>query len=144
MRLTLIFSLIFLVVSCTKVNTKSDSYKVNFSKLKAILSDSNFNQAATISIKNIATCKIEFISHWSKEVSKRKGFYSVNTAVIVDFSDNYQDSAFTAAYDVIENDVVTQRWGDLVEINFQRAAEVRKITLEKASSDGVIKRYKTL
>jgi hypothetical protein len=143
MRLLIILFLTLLNISCSTINNKPNNYILDFSNLKAIISDSNFNQNSTISIRNIDTCKIEFKSHWSKEVSERKGFYSVHTAIIIDFSNNYKNSLFVPAHDVIEDGVVQQRWSDLVEINFIKNAEVKKVTLKNESSDGFMKFYDT-
>jgi len=143
MRVLIILILTILNTSCSTVKNTPNNYIMNFSKLEAIISDSNFNQNSTIIIRNIDTCKVEFKSHWSKEVSERKGFYSVHSAIIVDFTNNYKNSLFVPAHDVIEDGVVQQRWSDLIEINFLKDAEVKRVSLENKSSDGFMTFYNT-
>ncbi|TWX45745.1 hypothetical protein [Colwellia hornerae] len=143
MRVLIILILTILNTSCSTVKSSPNNYTLNFLNLEAIISDPNFNQNSTVIIKNIDTCKVEFKSHWSKEVSERKGFYSVHSAIIVDFTNNYKNSLFVPAHDVIEDGVVQQRWSDLIEINFLKDAEVVKVSLENESSDGFMTFYNT-
>jgi hypothetical protein len=111
--------------------------------LETILSASNFNQNSTITIRDIDNCKVEFKSHWSKEVSEKKGFYSVHTVRVIDFTNNYKNALFVPAHDVIESGVLQQRWSDLIEINFLKDIEVRRVSLKNEWSDDFITFYNT-
>jgi len=143
MRVFVILILAVASFSCSTINNYDHRYNVNFSNLQDIIAEPNFNQNSKWTVSSVEYCKVEFKARWSKAVAKRKGFYAKFTTTVVDFSNNYQNSKFVPAHDVIEDGVVQQRWSDLIEINFAKETEVKRLSLENEGDDIFIASYLT-
>ena len=143
MRIFYILVLTSVLVSCSSLKQNNIEISNHIADLKRIISKPIFNKSSKTIINEIELCKIGFSSQWLSSVSKRKGFHSVKTTVVIDFINNYENSLFISAHDETEDGITIQRWGDLIEINLFEEAEVKKVTLINSNSDKSITNYNT-
>lgn len=143
MRIFYTLLLTFLLVGFSSIKQTNIEISNNLTDLKRIISKPIFNRTSKITINEIELCKITLSSQWLSNVSKRKGFHSVKTTVIIDFINNYEKSLFISAHDETEDGITIHRWGDLIEINLFGDAEVKKVTLIDSNSDKNITKYNT-
>jgi len=143
MRILLVLFLISIIVSCSSIKQGNNAISAHLIDLKRITSKPIFNKSSKITINESELCKINISSQWSSKVSKRKGFYSVQTITEIDFLDNYKDSLFISAHDETEDGITIQRWSDLIEINLLGETEVNKVVLVNSNSDEIITKYNT-
>lgn len=115
----------------------------NIEKLNQILSNSIFQQTAKITLNIIEPCKAEFISEWASQVSRRKGFYSVKTFVLVDFKHNFKNTNFTSAHVTSDDGHSFQSWGDVIDLNLIENSAVKKVVLMTANSKESVSTYNT-
>ncbi|MBA6348285.1 MULTISPECIES: hypothetical protein [unclassified Colwellia] len=143
MQNVFLLSLTIMLLGCFSSKAEEQQTPTNFEKLDQVLSHTIFQKNSKITLNIIEPCKAEFISEWSSEVSKRKGFYSVKTFVLVDFKNNFKNTTFTSAHVTSEDGHSYQSWGDVIDLNLFENSPVKKVVLMNSNSDESVSSYNT-
>lgn len=136
-------SFLLILNGCSSLKRDESEVANHISDLKFIISNPIFNETSKMQIKETGYCKLELISDWSKEVSKRKGYSFVKTSIEVNFTNNYKNSLFISAHDENEDGKTIQKWNDRIEINLLKEVEVTKYVQATQSSKVKALKYYT-
>jgi len=143
MQKIFLFCLFFTLLQSFSLNAEERKVSKYIEKLGQVLSHSIFQQNSKITLNILEPCKVEFSSEWARDVSKRKGFYSVKTFVVVDFKYNNKSTTFTTAHVTSKDGHSFQSWGDVIDVNLIENTSVRKVVLSTSNSLETVSSYST-